>query len=188
MHDATQILRNEHDVILNVLDATERTAASLEAGTIVPPQVLSDTVEFLRLYADRQHHGKEEDLLFPALEKRGMRRTGGPIGMMVMEHQFGRSLIAQMAETARAYEGGDQEAGVDWADAAQNYAALLCEHISKENNILFAMAERILSPGEQQQLAAEFASVDKNKMGEGEDARLLQLAERLTAKVSPAAL
>jgi hemerythrin-like domain-containing protein len=67
MHDATQILRQEHEVILSVLDATEKTAAVLEADNDVPAHVLNETVEFLRRFADAQHHGKEEDLLFPKL-------------------------------------------------------------------------------------------------------------------------
>lgn len=184
MNEATQILRNEHDVILRVLDATEKIGESLEIGTEVPPHVLSNTIEFLRLYADRRHHGKEEDLLFPELEKKGMPRGGGPVGMMLMEHQAGRSLIAQMAEAAKAYESGDREAGAQWADAALDYVALLREHIAKENNVLFVMAERLLTPEEQQRLASEFEGVDTQKMGKSECDRLLRMAESLLGEVT----
>ena len=187
MHEATRILRNEHAVILRVLDATEKVGERLESGADVPPQVLSTTIEFLKLYADRQHHGKEEDLLFPELEKRGMPRGGGPLGMMLMEHQFGRSHIAKMAEAAKAYASGDIEAGAQWADAALDYVALLREHIAKENNILFVMAERMLSPEDQQRLASEFDGVDRNRMGEGEGERLLRLADELTGQAAATA-
>jgi hemerythrin-like domain-containing protein len=145
---------------------------------------LQNAVEFLRLYADRQHHGKEEDLLFPELEKKGMPRNGGPIGMMLMEHTFGRSHIARMAEAASASASGDRAATATWADAALDYVALLREHIAKENQILFVMAERILSADDQARLFVEFAGIDANKMGEGEGARLLQLAERLATEAS----
>jgi len=184
MHDATKILRQEHEVILRILDVTEKNAQALEAGAEVPAEVLSNTIEFLRLYADRQHHGKEEDLLFPEMEKKGMPREGGPIGMMLIEHKFGRGHIARMAEAAEAYQSGDREAAAQWADAALDYVALLREHIAKENNILFVMAERMLSPDDQQRLAAEFDGVDKNKMGEGEGDRLLRLADSLVVGVS----
>ncbi len=182
MNDATQILRNEHDVILQVLDATERVAGSLQAGADVPPQVLANVVEFLRLYADRQHHGKEEDLLFLELERRGMPREGGPIGMMLMEHKFGRALIARMAEAGQAYAGGDRSAAAQWAGAAADYVALLREHIMKENQILFVMAERMLTPDEQKNLAARFAEVDRQKTGESE--RLLRLADSLIGEAA----
>jgi len=184
MNEATQVLRNEHEVILKVLEATETLAESLEGGADVPPQVLNNIIEFLKLFADRQHHRKEEDLLFPELEKKGMPRAGGPVGMMLMEHQAGRSLIAQMANAANAYAEGDRQAGAHWADAALNYVALLQDHIAKENNILFVMAERLLTPAEQQQLAAKFDGVDKQKMGEGERERLLRLADSVLKEVS----
>ncbi len=184
MQDATKILRQEHEVILRILDVTEKNAQALEAGAQVPAEVLSNTIEFLRLYADRQHHGKEEDLLFPEVEKKGMPREGGPIGMMLIEHKFGRGRIARMAEAAESYKSGNREAGAQWADAALDYVALLREHIAKENNILFVMAERMLLPADQQRLAAEFDGVDKNKMGEGEGGRLLRLADSLVAGVS----
>jgi hemerythrin-like domain-containing protein len=184
MHEATKVLRQEHEVILRVLDATERAATSLESGATVPSEVLTTTVEFLKLYADRQHHGKEEDLLFPALEKNGMPSGGGPVAVMLMEHQMGRSHIARMADAAEAYKNGDHSAGAEWADAALDYVALLREHIAKENDILFVMAEHILSAADQQRLATEFAGVDKNKMGAGEGERLLRLADQLTADAS----
>jgi len=184
MNEATQVLRDEHEVILRVLDGTRMLAESMEAGADVPPHILSNVIEFLKLFADRQHHGKEEDLLFPELEKKGMPRAGGPVGVMLMEHQIGRSHIAQMAEAAKAYEGGDREAGAKWADNALDYVALLRDHIAKENNILFVMAERLLAPAEQQRLAIEFDGVDKQKIGEGESERLLRLADSVLKEVS----
>jgi len=182
VYEATKVLRDEHEVILRVLHATEATANAVEFGVEAPAQFLSDVVEFLRLYADRQHHGKEEDLLFPELEKKGLPRSGGPVGVMLMEHQLGRAHIAKMVEAATAYAGGDRTAGATWADAALDYVALLREHVAKENQILFVMAERLLSTYEQARLFAEFEGVDKNKIGKGDGERLLQLAERLAAE------
>lgn len=83
MYEGTKVLRDEHEVILRVVDATEATANAIEWGAEAPAQFLNEIVEFLRLYADRQHHGKEEDLLFPELENKGMPRNGGPVGVML---------------------------------------------------------------------------------------------------------
>jgi hemerythrin-like domain-containing protein len=89
-----------------------------------------------------------------------------------------------MAEAAKAYESGEQAAGAQWADAALDYVALLRAHIAKENNILFVMAERILSAADQQRLATAFDGVDENGMGEGEGERLLRLADNLAAGIA----
>ncbi|HVO64347.1 MAG TPA: hemerythrin domain-containing protein [Terriglobales bacterium] len=181
MHQATQILRQEHEVILGVLNATENTASALEAGSNIPADVLQETVEFLRRFADTQHHGKEEEHLFPKL-RQCMPMAAGPVSTMLMEHQIGRSHIARMAEAAKSSAEGNRAAGAEWADAALDYAAFLREHIYKENNILFAMAEQVLTQDEQQQLASAFTEVDAQKIGEPLAKRLLQIAGNLRSQ------
>lgn len=178
---ATQVLRDEHDAILEMLTVAERVGAQLEHGEPVPPATLSGILEFLRLFADTCHHGKEEDLLFPLLEKKGMPRQGGPIGVMLHEHDTGRALIRQMRDASEKYAQGDREAGTAFARATSGYIALLREHIYKENNILFMMAERMLSEDEQQELKREFDRVESEKLGSGTRERLLSLLQELSA-------
>ena len=117
------VLRKEHKGILKMLDVTDEVARRLEAGQSVAPEKLADLLEFFRLFADQCHHGKEEDLLFPRLEQRGMPRAGGPIGVMLAEHDQGRSLIKQMAEASEAYGAGAPGVG---AAVGRGGARLLC--------------------------------------------------------------
>jgi hemerythrin-like domain-containing protein len=184
MHTATQILRDEHETILSMLDATEEVARSLEAGTAVPAQTLNDIIEFLRLFADRCHHGKEEDLLFPLLQQKGMPVDGGPVAVMLMEHDEGRGFIREMDEAAKQYQNGEKDAGTQWAEAAGNYVGLLREHIGKENNILFVMADQLLSPSEQQDLVAAFTKVESEKMGAGTHERLHRIKDAVLAQAA----
>ncbi len=186
MKTATEILRQEHDAILRMLDATEEVARRLGNRESVEPQVLEHLLEFFRLFADRCHHGKEEDLLFPLLEKKGMPRGGGPIGVMLMEHDHGRGLIGQMASAGEEYATGDSSAGLRWAAAAADYVELLREHIAKENEVLFVMAERMLTPAEQQELAVAFERNETEKMGAGTHERLHAMIDKLVAELQPA--
>ncbi|MBI3484582.1 MAG: hemerythrin domain-containing protein [Acidobacteria bacterium] len=186
MHEATTILRQEHDAILRMLDATEEVARRLRNHERVEPQVLDNLLEFFRQFADRCHHGKEEDLLFPLLEKKGMSRGGGPIGVMLMEHDQGRGLVGQMATAGKEYATGDSQAGLRWAAAAADYAGLLREHIAKENEVLFVMAERMLTPAEQQELALAFNKNEIEKMGAGTHERLHAMMDKLLAGLQPA--
>ncbi|HYK89275.1 MAG TPA: hemerythrin domain-containing protein [Acidobacteriota bacterium] len=185
MNTATGTLRKEHEAILKMLDAAEEAARQLTSNIPVAPEILSDLLEFLRTFADRCHHSKEEDLLFPALEERGLPRQGGPIGVMLHEHEQGRSLIRQMGEASEAYAAGDANAAQIWAIAARTYAGLLRSHIMKENNILFVMAERILTQSEQEALSAAFDKVEIEKLGAGTHERLHALMDRLLAEVFP---
>ena len=186
MENATEVLRKEHKGILKMLDVTEEVARRVDAGQQVAPEALANLLEFFRLFADRCHHGKEEDLLFPRLQERGMPRAGGPIGVMLAEHEEGRALVKQMAEAAEAYQAGKTEAASRWVAAAQGYCELLRGHIDKENNGLFVMAERMLSPEEQGELAEGFEKIEVEKMGAGTHERLHAMMAKLIKEILPA--
>lgn len=185
MSEGTAVLRKEHDAILKMLGATEEAARRLEAGTPVNIETLEGLLEFLRLFADKCHHGKEEDLLFPLLESRGLPRYGGPTGVMLHEHEQGRALIRQMAEGVEALKGGDASGAARWAQAGLGYVELLRAHIDKENNILFVMAENMLTPEEQEKLAADFEKLETEKMGAGTHERLHASMDKLVAELAP---
>ena len=185
MEKAMEVLRKEHKGILKMLDVTETVAGRLEAGEDVAPETLTSLLEFFRLFADRCHHGKEEDLLFPRLQEKGMPRAGGPIAVMLAEHDQGRALVKQMAEASEAYKTGATGAGSRWAEAARGYTALLRGHIDKEDNVLFVMAERLLSPAEQGKLAESFEKVEVEKMGVGTHERLHALMDKMVAEFLP---
>lgn len=182
--NAIQVLRNEHEAILRMLDGLDLLSKKLLGNVPVSTHTLNGYLEFFRLFADRCHHGKEEDVFFPLLERRGIPREGGPIGVMLFEHDHGRELLQEMTAAAGDYEKDPQSASRRWVRAAQQYSQLLREHIMKENNILFLMAERVLSPEEQSSLAEDFEKAEIEKMGAGTHERLHKRMEELLAEVS----
>ena len=185
MDSAIAMLRTEHEAILKMLAVTEEVARRLGEGKRVAPDVLGRLLEFFKLFADKCHHGKEEDLLFPLLEQKGMPRDGGPIGVMLGEHEQGRALIRQMSDAAEAYAKDPAGAGRRWAHAARGYTTLLESHIDKENNVLFRMAERMLSAEDQRDLAASFEKVEVEKLGPGTHERLHTVVEDLVKEFPP---
>lgn len=182
---ATNLLRNEHDAILKMLEVAEEAARRINSGIAVSPEVMSGLLEFFRLFADRCHHGKEEDSLFPLLERKGIPREGGPVGVMLHEHDLGRGLIRTMAEASEGVNSGRSESASQWARAAADYAALLRAHIDKENNILFVMAERLLSESEHASLLDTFEKIENERMGAGTHERLHGLMEKLYGDIFP---
>jgi hemerythrin-like domain-containing protein len=184
MNKATGTLRREHEAILRMLDATEDVARRFRRGETVPVHILKGLREFFQLFADRCHHGKEEDLLFPMLESKGMPRAGGPVGVMLQEHTLGRTLVGQMSEATDRFEAGEPAAGQRWAEAASGYANLLRLHIQKENNVLFVMAEQLLTDAEQNALAEAFDQVETDKLGAGTHERLHALMDQMLAELS----
>jgi len=133
----TDILRAEHDHILRGCAVLRAMAETIEGGGKVPVEDATAIVDFVRFYADGLHHAKEEHVLFPAMEEAGMPRNGGPIAVMMMEHEHGRAHVAGMLQSLSSRPAS-------FAEHARGFANLLEQHIAKENNILFKMAERIL--------------------------------------------
>jgi len=134
---ATEMLRAEHRLILEVASVLERV---LEIGG-GDHDTLGDCVAFFRLFADACHHGKEEDLLFPALQDEGMPGDAGPIAVMLHEHRLGREFIRRMSDALPRSGSGDSAAAVEVADAGRGYIELIRGHIAKEDGILFEMAD-----------------------------------------------
>jgi hemerythrin-like domain-containing protein len=94
MKTPTDMLRDEHALILRALKSLEAAVERLAADQSLPGGWWDDMLAWLRTFADRHHHGKEEDVLFPAMIKAGVPSRGGPIDVMLDEHADGRALIS----------------------------------------------------------------------------------------------
>lgn len=151
-----ELLMEEHRVIEKVLDAIERMAHS---GS-VDKAFLESAIDFLRNFADGCHHAKEEDVLFPALENAGIPREGGPIGCLLDEHRQGRHLIGLMADNLDDADRSDSDATRRVIGAAQEYVAMLRQHIDKEDNVLFVMAQDVLDAKQQAEVLARFQQAE----------------------------
>jgi len=160
MPEPIESLKHEHRIIERALRALEGICKKIEGGEAVDAQTLFQFIEFIRGFADRCHHGKEEAHLFPELERHGFPREGGPIAVMLHEHDQGRLLIGQMAHAAEAYEREEPEAKEAFVEAARAYTELLLSHIEKEDNVLFRMAEQVLDDEAMGSLSEAFEKVE----------------------------
>jgi len=142
--DITGALVVEHRLILRMIALLERNAARTAAGEYCNWQFYRDGIEFIRQYADRYHHAKEEDVLFKALVDNGMPRENSPVAAMLMEHDQGRAFVKGMEVAVDAAQAGQTDSYQVIAENARGYAALLRDHIAKEDEILYPLAERVL--------------------------------------------
>lgn len=141
---AIEILVKEHDSILQMIDVTRKLLADKSKVNI---DHVEQIIDFIKNFADKYHHLKEEDVLFVVLEKHGMPANGGPIAVMLAEHDEGRKYIKQATKGVAEYKLGNSSALNDIEFNLLNFCTLLTKHIDKENNILYPMAERML-PGD----------------------------------------
>ena len=176
---ATEVLKEEHRVIERVLDVLDALTQMLEMGKDVRPEVFEEALDFIRIFADRCHHGKEEDRLFSLMVKRGFPKEGGPIAVMLQEHTLGRNFVKSMAAAVEKYRGGDKTAKEGIIRNARGYVNLLRQHIMKEDNILYLMADGTLTADDQRSLLEEFEEFERKEIGEGVHERYHKLAEKL---------
>jgi hemerythrin-like domain-containing protein len=160
----TQHLVNEHENILMLLEVLDR-LGDLAPEKNPPLEKMAAAIELVQDYADGLHHGKEETLLFPMLEARGVSRHGGPIGCMLKEHEVGRGAVAAMGDALDRMKQGEAGAGDAFASASGGYTALLREHIAKENEVLFPWAEELLSENDRLELCESFERIETEDVG-----------------------
>lgn len=158
MGKATQDLRKEHEAILYVLQILDKMMQS-ESETML--RYYDELLYFLKTFADKCHHGKEENYLFKELVNKGIANEGGPVGAMLQEHAEGREYIAQMSQSL------DNKDLNGFNNAAAGYRDLLRSHIEKENDILFVLADRLIYEQAQSLMFEQFEQHEENVIGHG---------------------
>ena len=163
---ATDALKKDHRVIEQMLRLLELTSKKLENGEDMPVDLLKKALDFIRNFADNYHHGKEEDILFKKMGEKGFGIEGGPVAVMLDEHNTGRGYTRALSEGIDKYASGDDNARKEIAENARNYTRLLATHIMKEDNILYTLADKILPQNQQEELLNKFAVVEKEQLGD----------------------
>lgn len=180
----TAELMAEHDGILLMLKVLAAIKRGMEAGEAAPMDHIRQVLEFLQVFVDACHHGKEEEALFPAMEKEGIRREGGPIGVILGEHEAGRGFVKKMVEFLSGLEPAKDEAKTTFSVSAESYIGLLRQHIDKENNVLFPMADRFLSTEVQKRVSSDFERIEREKIGEGRHEAFHKMMDQLAEAYS----
>lgn len=180
--ESTRCLRQEHQVILRVLDCFEVALGQAADAGGVSQETFAPFVTFFREFADACHHCKEEDRLFPALERCGIPREGGPIGVMLYEHKVGRELVSAIDAHLEAADGGEAEAIQTVLGAGRQFIELLRAHIGKEDHCLFAMAENVVQGEELNALAKAYQDAESSDEYCERMERCRGIADTLTEK------
>lgn len=161
MNTATKNLEDDHVHILRLIEVMDRIIGADD------PDIshIESIVDIIRNFADGLHHAKEENQFFPYLAKRGFSPEQGPVAVMLHEHTLGREYVKGIADNVELYKSGSAAALNDIYSNMSGYAGLLQNHIGKENNILFRMADRALSEEDHAILLREFEEAVKTYPG-----------------------
>jgi hemerythrin-like domain-containing protein len=175
----TEQLKAEHEGIKTMLRIMGKVFDQAQSTREVNQEHFSQILEFLTIFVDKCHHGKEEDLLFPAMEKAGIPKESKVITFTLAEHQTARRYIKDMRNGFGAYEKGDPNASPRIVESGKSYIKLLISHIEKENTILFPMADKVLSDAKQEELAEAFERLEVERIGPGKHEEFHNVLTRL---------
>lgn len=153
MEKPTEILSDEHKNILKFIEALKKECDRLGAGAEINKDFFKKAVDFIKNYADKFHHAKEEDILFAELDKRKEQMHCSPMNQMRHEHDLGRGFVKGLEA---ALNSGNKEKVIE---NARGYTELLEDHIYKEDNILYPMADEVLGEAAQKEMAGKFAKI-----------------------------
>lgn len=162
MKTALEILSDEHQNILIVIGTLLQECDSLQSGNEINKGFFNKTIEFVRGYADKFHHAKEEDFLFVELCNNEAQMACNPTQQMLHEHDLGRDFIKEL-------EKGIKENNKDKIiKNARGYSQLLREHIFKEDNVLYPMADQALNQNIKNKMLENFKRVEQKFFKEKE--------------------
>jgi hemerythrin-like domain-containing protein len=178
MEKASEDLVEEHKAIQHALNVLEKMCSLLNDSQKVDNQDIEQIIDFIKTFADKCHHGKEEGFLFPALEEAGIKRENGPIGVMLLEHEKGRELVRHMQSSF----SGNMVQPEKFAESSTAYINLLRNHIQKENSVLFPMGDARLSQAKQVELLNKFETFENEVIGKGKHLELHLMLEKFKAK------
>jgi hemerythrin-like domain-containing protein len=180
---AIDLLKSEHRIIEQALGALENYANLLDQSNDPNLDDLRGFVAFIRQFADTRHHGKEEEILFRAMVDAGFPLETGPLAVMLREHEEGRRFVRIMAHACDCSSWSESDCRVV-AESARDYAVLLRNHIWKEDNMLYVMAQQHMPSAVLDRIAAECTRFDATRDSSGEDAVLLEISKSLFEKYS----
>jgi hemerythrin-like domain-containing protein len=172
-------LKNEHEGIKIVFRVLREMCESLKLNQSLDTDHFGGILEFFEIFVDKCHHGKEEDLLFPAMEQAGIPRQG-PIEAMLAEHTTGRGHIKAIRRKFARFQSGDTAVSEALADECEQYILLMLNHIYKENNILYPMGETRFSQEVDDKLFQDFDTLETERIGTGKHEAFHQMIDQLT--------
>lgn len=174
-HAWTEQLMNDHQTTEKVFEAV---ALALDAPAGPPPGLLQDALLYFEGYVDSCHNMKEEQCLFPLAEQRGIPRDGGPLAIMLGEHDESRVVLPRLSALIQQYARGDRSVLGDLRAAFVAYSSLLKDHFWKENDILYPMAQRVMSDADHDAVMAGIVATEA-AIGPDTRAKFYALADRI---------
>ena len=172
----------EHEMIERAMAVLKKCLDDLNASVRNPMQMVR-AMDFLLEFGDKIHNRKEEEFLFPLMQQRGIPVEGGPLGVMLMEHQAERELLGSMLMQVKELGSMSEEGKEQYRSKGLDYLRIRAEHIWKENDVLFKMGQRIMDEKDNTNLLREFSKINTETYGVSARKKFQQMLREVEAGV-----
>jgi hemerythrin-like domain-containing protein len=157
----------EHRLIERMIAVIDAELGRIRRSGKTDPLLIDTTVDFIRVYADQTHHGKEEKIFFRDLAKKPLSDTERRVlDELIEEHVFGRKITAELVDANKLYRSGDETSLQVIASRLQTLVTFYPQHIEKEDKVFFPAATQHLTVKEQQTLLEAFWEFDRKMIHE----------------------
>ena len=170
----------EHRLIEKLLRHMEQALADARVRGEMDPSLVDSAVDFVRTYADRTHHGKEEDILFRDLEKKSLSIDDARVMReLVDEHVLGREMVRRLVAANHAYREGARESFAEVLEGISSLVQFYPKHIQKEDKVFFPAAMGYLSAAEKDAMLVEMGEFDQKMIHEKYSGIVREVGQRL---------
>ncbi|MEJ6951616.1 hemerythrin domain-containing protein [Natronospora cellulosivora (SeqCode)] len=182
--ESIELLVNEHKYIKRVLAVARKLSLNILERDEVDVDAFYMIIDFVRNYADKHHHSKEEDILFRKMtEELGAEVEAGPIAKMLNEHQMGRMFMQKLENALLDYKNGDQESRLDIIANTIAYADMLFHHIDKEDEAVYVYGEESLSDKNLEQVRDLVNKVEAEASEKGIQDKYVTMVKELESRL-----
>lgn len=178
----TENLINEHKDIVELLDIMSKIAESIKSNSVFYTNDVEDIIDFLKYFIDKSHHGKEEKVFYPALAKAGILKDVVPLSVMLYEHALARNYLKDIKSCVENCKIGNAFSGELLADSLRNYVILINNHIQKEEELIFPLANKTLSEEKQKEIYKQFEVIEAKIVDHGSHDHYHRLLTNLKTK------
>jgi len=168
----------EHEMIERAMEVLKTNLDKVSSGKYDKVQI-GRAIDFLLEFGDKIHNTKEEKFLFPRMGERGAPIEGGPIGVMLLEHDLERNLLVKMQMALGTLSAASDDEKALFVKEGLEYLTIRAEHIWKENDILYNMGRQILTEEDFAYLLEEFEKSDIQHYGEDASAKFATMLKEV---------
>jgi hemerythrin-like domain-containing protein len=156
----------EHRLIEEMIELIKKESSKIKETKNVEPSFIDTAVDFIRIYADKTHHGKEEDILFRECAKKKMTEEDAKVmNELIEEHKFGRKIVGELVTAKEEYLKGKDTLKII-LEKLDTLVEFYPKHIEKEDKNFFLNSEKYFTEDEQQEMLKEFWDFDKKMIHE----------------------